>query len=402
MKTSLTCVASVLSLLLLISEQCQAQFSSSACSAAFDTGKHETATELICTAATADDDISVSIQYSCEVGDSNNNNATTSSLISMTSDVYCTGFKEQSDSTTTEWSCAAFADDTDFSELLADVEASSNLTCANGSAPMFYFINSGTESIVDECLERAASGTFINMEPYETFNETLALGLVSISFETVIAPCGSVSICNEAYRNLNVSAGAGSSLKCSDTTDGIAGIAETYIEFRCWTEEYGLPDEPNDNELAIVSSIASNVHCQSSPDLNDPDFTWECSALSEGTDFSRFLQEVEDSRSNITCIDGEPPVFMYNYCEKGGESCVTFPDCPHVCFLESSTDFNETLAYAMHSFYFNIPSKDDTSTKPPAETSAANSSQVSGFLVARRMMVIVATITAASFILSFL
>jgi hypothetical protein len=376
--------------LFLLSEQGQAQFSSSVCSTAFDGGKQETASELICTAATANDGISASIQYSCE-GDSNN---ATLSLVSMTSDVYCTGFKEQSNSTTSEWSCAAFADDTDFSEFLADVEASSNLTtCANGSAPLFYFINTGTDSFLDGCLGTGSSGTFINMEPYETFDETLALGLFSTTWETVVAPCGPFSTCHQAYLDLNVTGGAGTGLKCSDT-DG-EEIVETFIQFGCWNAQFYEPD----TELAIVTSIASNVNCKSTPDPSDPLFTWECSAFSEGTDFSRFLQEVEDS--NFTCVDG-PPVFRYNYCEKGGETCDTFPNCPHVCFIENSTDFNETLAYEMHTFYFNVPSNDDTSTKPPAEASSANGSKVGGVGVEQRMMVTVATITAASFILFFL
>jgi hypothetical protein len=370
MKTSVACV---LTLLLSLSEQGQAQsLSSSVCSNAFIKGKHETATELICTAATTDDDISVSIQYSCEGDFSNNNNST--SLISITSDMYCTGFKEQSNSTTTEWSCAAFADDTDFSEFIADVKASNLTTCANGSTPLFRFISTGTDSNVDECLETATSGTFVNVEPYETL--TQASGLFSYTSETVVAPCGPVSPCHQAYRNLNVPAGAGTGLKCSDKERDLN--ANTQVEFACFSSDFYEPE----SELAnVYPRITSNVYCESNPDPSDPLFTWECSAFSEGTDFSRFLQEAEDT--NFTCASGEPPIFQYKNCNT--------PEYAPGCDTHLHKDFNETLANGLHSIYVNH-----------SKTSSGSGSQIGGGRVEQRMMVIVATITAGSFILLFL
>lgn len=160
---------------------------------------------------------------------------------------------------------------------------------------------------------------------------------------------------------------------------------------------YSSDPELNNNENSehsVLSTIASNVFCNAVLDLSAPNHTWECSAFAEGTDFSRFLQEVEDS--NMTCLlDGAPPIFKYRYCEKGGESCTTFPDCREACITEVSTEFNATLAYQMHSFYFNVPSKNDDIT------TSASGFQVAGFGVEQKIL-IVATIMAASFILLFL
>jgi hypothetical protein len=133
------------------------------------------------------------------------------------------------------------------------------------------------------------------------------------------------------------------------------------------------------------------VYCESNPDPSDPLFTWECSAFSEGTDFSRFLQEAEDT--NFTCASGEPPVFQYKNCEKlssNFQDCGP-QDCGPSCFATFIPDFNETFANELHSIYVNH-----------SKTSMGSGSQLGGGRVEQRMMVIVATITAGSFILLFL
>jgi hypothetical protein len=146
------------------------------------------------------------------------------------------------------------------------------------------------------------------MEPYKTFNETLAVGLLLSTSETVTAPCGPVLVCHKSYCNLNVAAGAGSGLKCSEKTGGGGGLVKMYIQFGCWSPE-NFPDNEAENASSFPK-ITSNVYCQSTPDLSSPLFRWECNAFSKGTNFSRFLQEVE--AFNSTCV-GIEPVFRYHY-----------------------------------------------------------------------------------------